>query len=203
MSLWAIVPVKALDKSKSRLSSVLDPDERIELSTDMLTQTLRVLSEIPEIERTLVVSADPEALALAGAYGAQALEEQGSPELNQALEQATAFAREAQVDAVLILPADLPAIQVADVEALVRQAHDPPVVAISPDRRRTGTNALLIAPPGTLKYAFGPDSFIHHVRRAEAAHARIEVVDLPALRLDLDVPEDLEIFRDRYALIKE
>jgi len=203
LSLWGIVPVKALDESKSRLRGVLTPDQRVELSREMLLHTLQVLLEIPEVERTLVVSADPKVLALAREHGAEALEERGSPELNKALSQATALAQDSNVKAVLVLPADLPLIQATDVRALIELTQDPPVVIISPDRTHSGTNALLVAPLGKLEYAFGPDSYNHHVRRAEAAGARIEIIELPALGLDLDAPEDLEIYRNRFALIKE
>ncbi|MFQ5924069.1 MAG: 2-phospho-L-lactate guanylyltransferase [Anaerolineales bacterium] len=203
MSLWGIIPVKALDESKSRLQGVLAPDQRVRLSREMLLHTLQVLSGIPEVERTLVVSADSNVLRLAHAHGAQALEERGSPSLNKALDQATALAEKARVKAVLVLPADLPLIQAADVRSLIARAQDPPVIVISPDRKRNGTNALLVAPSGTLEYAFGPDSFNRHVRRTEASGARIEIIELPALALDLDAPEDLEIYQDRFALIKE
>ncbi len=203
MSLWAIVPVKALHESKSRLRDVLTPVGRVELTREMLLNTLRELAEVREIERTLVVSADSTVLALARERGAEVIEERGPPSLNKALSQATAVASEMRAEAVLILPADLPLLQAADVRDLIGRAHDPPVVVVSPDRKRSGTNALLMAPPGTIKYGFGPDSFERHVRSAEASGARVEIIELPNLGLDLDAPEDLEIYRDRIALIEE
>jgi 2-phospho-L-lactate guanylyltransferase len=169
----------------------------------MLLNTLQVLAEVPEIERTLVVSADSSVLALARESGAEVVEERGSPSLNKALNQATAIASERRAEAVLILPADLPLLKAADVLDLIVRAHDPPVVVVSPDRKRNGTNALFVAPPGTIEYEFGPDSFEHHVRSAEASGARVEIIELPTIALDLDAPEDLEIYQDRIALIKE
>ena len=203
MSLWAIVPVKALHESKSRLRDVLTPVARVELTREMLLNTLQVLAELPEIERTLVVSADSSVLALARESGAEVVDERGSPSLNKALNQATAIASERRAEAVLILPADLPLLKAADVLDLIVRAHDPPVVVVSPDRKRNGTNALFVAPPGTIEYEFGPDSFEHHVRSAEASGARVEIIELPTIALDLDAPEDLEIYQDRIALIKE
>jgi len=203
LRLWSIVPVKALDESKSRLKGVLTPNQRSELSREMLLHTLRVLAEVSEVERTMVVSADPKVLALAEGHGAAALEESGSPALNKALNQATVVARDSGVEAVLILPADLPLIRATDVNALIDHAQDPPVIVISPDRRRSGTNALLVGPPDTIEYAFGPRSYDRHVRQAESVGARIEILDLPELGLDVDVPEDLEIYQDRVALVKE
>jgi 2-phospho-L-lactate guanylyltransferase len=203
LSLWAIVPVKALHESKSRLREVLTPDQRLDLSREMLLNTLQVLAELTEIERTLVVSADSTVLALARERGAEIVKEHGSPSLNKALRQATAIASERQAEAVLVLPADLPLLQAAEVREVIGLAHDPPVVVVSPDRKRSGTNALLVAPPSTIEYEFGPDSFERHIQRAEASGARVEIIELPTLGLDLDAPEDLEIYQDRIALIKE
>ena len=203
MSLWAIVPVKALHESKSRLSEVLTKEQRAELTREMLLNTLHELAEVPEIERTLVVSADSTALTLAQELGAEVIEERGPPSLNKALSQATTIASEMQAEAVLVLPADLPLLQAADVRDLIGRAHDPPVIVVSPDRKRSGTNALLMAPSGAIRYGFGPDSFERHVRSAEASGARVEIIELPNLGLDLDAPEDLEIYKDRVTLIGE
>jgi 2-phospho-L-lactate guanylyltransferase len=66
-------------------------------------------------------------------------------------------------------------------------------VVIAPDRREEGTNALLICPAGLIEYDFGPGSFKRHCERARQAGAKLEVVNLPSLSLDLDLPEDLEM----------
>jgi len=93
---------------------------------------------------------------------------------------------------VLVLPADLPLMTREDILALIERATEPPVVVIAPDRREEGTNALLICPAGLIEYDFGIGSFQRHCERARQANARLEVVTLPSLGLDLDLPEDLE-----------
>ncbi len=193
MTVWAIVPVKPLRRSKSRLAEVLSSEERASLSQDLLVHTLQVLASVPQVERTLVVSRDPRALAVARDHGARTVAERGTPHLNAALVRATLVARGYGVSAVLVLPADLPLLQVEDVEKLISLAHDPPVLVIAPDRHGSGTNALLCAPAGLIEYDFGVDSFTRHVARAEKANARIEVCELSGLGLDLDAPEDLEM----------
>lgn len=191
MTLWAIVPVKPLRRAKSRLSGVLSREDRSELSQRMLTHTLEVLADIPSIERTLVVSRDSRVLAVARKLGARTVSERGSGQLNRALVRATLVARRYSVSGVLVLPADLPLLTREDVETLIAKASDPPVVVIAPDRRRSGTNALLSSPPGLIEYAFGPQSFPSHLERARAAGARLEICELPSLALDLDIPDDL------------
>lgn len=195
MTLWAIVPVKPLRRSKSRLSGVMSVDERAILSRELLTHTLEVLRDVPEVEHTLVISRDSMALSVARDFGARTVQENGTPELNRALIRATLVARGYGVSRVLILPADLPLIARDDVERLLAMAQDPPVVVVAPDRHGTGTNALLSSPPGLIEYDFGPNSFQRHIARAKSSGARLEVCELPALALDVDLPEDLEILR--------
>jgi 2-phospho-L-lactate guanylyltransferase len=193
MTIWAIVPVKPLRRGKSRLAGTLSEDERTHLNQLLLEHTLKTLTELREIEQILVVSRDPAALALAREHGARTVREAGSPKLNTALKRATVVAQLYATRGVLVLPADLPLITREDILALVERAKKPPVVVIAPDRHEEGTNALLICPAGLIEYDFGLGSFRRHCERAQQAGARLEVVNLPSLGLDLDLPEDLEM----------
>ena len=193
MTLWAIVPVKPLRRGKSRLSSVLSQEERATLNTRLLAHTLDTLTEIPEIEHILVISRDQAALALARDHGARTVQENGAPQLNLALARATIVAKNYATRGVLVVPADLPLITPEDVQVMLAHATDPPVVVLAPDRHRQGTNALLVCPVGVIDYDFGPGSFQRHCARAKQAGARLEIVDLPSLALDVDLPEDLEM----------
>jgi 2-phospho-L-lactate guanylyltransferase len=148
-----------------------------------------------ELEEVLVISRDPQALTLARQCGARTVREDGQPELNTALKRATVIAQVYATRGVLVLPADLPLVRREDVLTLIDHASDPPVVVIAPDRHGTGTNALLISPSGLIEYDFGENSFQRHCERVKQAGARLEIVDLPTLGLDLDIPEDLELVR--------
>ena len=193
MTLWAIVPVKPLRRGKSRLAPALSEDERANLNEELLAHTLQTLSELNELEQALVVSRDPHALAIARNYGARTVREDGAPHLNTALTRATVVAQLHRTSGVLVLPVDLPLLSSDDVRALLNLAADPPVVVIAPDRHEKGTNALLISPAGLIEYDFGEDSFQRHCERAKQAGTRLEIVKLPSLGLDLDLPEDLEL----------
>jgi 2-phospho-L-lactate guanylyltransferase len=203
MTVWAIVPVKPLLRSKSRLAPVLSDEERAELSQRLLLHTLDVLAQVPSVERTLVVSRDPKALAVAREKGARTVMERGTPELNRALVRATVVAKGYGVSTVLILPADLPLIRMEDVDRLLAMALDPPVIVVAPDRHGTGTNALLTSPPGLIEYDFGPESYLRHQERAKAARVRLEVCSIPAFQLDVDEPEDLELLEHELQSLPE
>ncbi len=196
MTLWAIVPVKPLRRGKSRLAGTLSEDERTHLNQLLLEHTLKTLTDLKEIEQILVVSRDPAALSLAREHGARTVREAaGPPQLNTALARATVVAQVYATRGVLVLPADLPLMTRDDILALLERASEPPVVVIAPDRREEGTNALLICPAGLIEYDFGPGSYQRHCERAREKGARLEVVSLPSLALDLDLPEDLEEIR--------
>jgi len=196
MTFWAIVPVKPLGRGKSRLAGVLTQEERLDLNSQLLTHTVDILRDIPEIEHVLVVSRDQSALSLARAHGARTVQEKGAPELNIALTRATMVAKSYTTRGVLIIPSDLPMITKEDVYAMLERVQDPPVVVVAPDRRKQGTNALLVCPAGLIEYDYGPNSFERHCQGALQAGARLEICELPSLALDMDLPEDLDLVSD-------
>ena len=195
MTLWAIVPVKPLRRGKSRLSGVLTEEERTFLNFSMLGNTMKALSGVKAIDKILVISRDPAALTLAREFGARTVQEDSTSELNLALQRATVVAQMYSAQSVLILPADLPLITPERIQALIDRACKPPMIVITPDRRREGTNALLMNPVGLISYVYGASSFQRHIDQAMRYRVRVEIYEDPALGLDLDVPEDLDLLR--------
>lgn len=188
MSVYAVVPVKDLREAKSRLSSVLDPEVRADLALRMLRRVISALREAG-VENVCVVSPDETVLELAAGSGATPLMQEDSG-LNSALEQGRRWAMEAGATVLLILPADLPLLEPSDVRALLDEAGGRQPVSISPDGEGSGTNALLLRPPGGLPFLFGLDSFIRHLRAAEERGLGVRVVERPGLAFDLDTVED-------------
>jgi len=189
----AVVPVKPLRRGKSRLANVLTVGERTQLNRYLFTHTLEVLQQVPAIERTLVVSRDSAALALARDHGAHTLQEQSNSQLNLALKRATMMLRASGVGALLILPADLPLLTPEDVRALLDALPPAPGVALAPNATGKGTNGLAVRPPGAIEYAYGPNSFTRHLTLAQKAGAAVAVINRPGLARDLDWPEDLHL----------
>ena len=200
MALWAIVPVKPLRRGKSRLAKVISAEERAELNQYLLEHTIQVLSTIDEIEHILVISRDTEALALARDLGARTVQEYGSPGLNTALARAVAIATSYGSCGILIIPADLPRLDADDLKRILVHRKQPPVVVIAPDRKKEGTNALLVCPPDLIEFRYGPGSFEKHCQAAKEADIRLEICDLASLELDLDEPEDLALLEPEFRI---
>ena len=198
MALWAIVPVKPLRRGKSRLAKVISAEERADLNQYLLEHTIQVLSTIEEIENILVISRDTEALAMARDLGARTVQEYGSPGLNTALTRAVEIAKSYGTCGILIIPADLPRLDADDLRRILVHRKKPPVVVIAPDRKKEGTNALLVCPPDLIEFSYGPDSFTKHCQAAKEEGIRLEICDLASLELDLDEPEDLALIEAEF-----
>jgi 2-phospho-L-lactate guanylyltransferase len=183
---WAILPVKPFGEAKSRLSSVLSGAQRAELARQLMLGTLASLQGAPGVDRVLVVSQDADALRLAAERGVEAHVETGAG-LNAALSQARAVAMAGGAERMLVLASDLPCVSSQEIEAMLRE--DAPVV-IAPDRRRHGTNALLLSPPDAIDFAFGEGSLARHIELARAAGLEPPQVSLAGLEFDIDLPED-------------
>jgi 2-phospho-L-lactate guanylyltransferase len=196
---WALVPIRGLETAKTRLGENLDAEERVQLVTRLLRQTLIATRDARRIDGTIVVTMDPAAAGIAKELRAVGLVER-APGLNEAIEAARSLAIARGATAIVVLPADLPSVAAGSVDDLVARASRAEtassdaspsrVVALVPDRHGQGTNALLVSPPGAIAPAFGGESRATHERAAIAAGARYIELDGP-LSLDLDTPADL------------
>ncbi|HUG30950.1 MAG TPA: 2-phospho-L-lactate guanylyltransferase [Candidatus Limnocylindria bacterium] len=115
---WALVPIRGLESAKTRLGGDLDAEERRDLVVDLLRRTLRATRDARRIAGTIVVTMDPDAAGIARDHRAIGLVER-APGLNGAITAARSVAVARGATAVLILPADLPAIDAAAVDAVV------------------------------------------------------------------------------------
>ncbi|NJL92754.1 MAG: 2-phospho-L-lactate guanylyltransferase [Anaerolineae bacterium] len=197
MSVWAIVPIKPLNRAKSRLAVVLTPEQRERLALGMLLHNLHILGQVSSISGVLVISRDMKALAAARALpGVQTLQESGTPELNAALRRASTMLVSWGAKAVLILPADIPLLAREDVEQLITLGRYDNSLVIAPDAQRDGTNAILSRPAQLIDYSFGVGSYARHIQAGELAGAEVHTYVSERLALDVDTPEDLRAYED-------
>jgi 2-phospho-L-lactate guanylyltransferase len=192
LSVWAIIPVKPLGRAKSRLAPVLTPEQRFAFAEALLRNTLLKVLDVPEVVGCLVVSRDNYVLSLSRDLGAYTVLESSAQELNGALLRATKVISAWNTDGVVILPADIPLINVDDLTYVIGATRQPQSVVIVPDRQRQGTNTLVVRPPGLFHYDFGLNSFDKHLALAQQVTQNVIICERPALMLDLDTPDDLQ-----------
>jgi len=185
----AVVPVKDLRGTKSRLAPVLNPGARAGLTLYMMGRVVAALREAG-VEDVCVVSPDRIVLNEAQRRGATPLIQE-SRGLNPALEEGRRRVLDLGASTLLVLPADLPLLDAEDVRAVLEEAGEGSSVVISPDGAHFGTNALLIQPPDILPFAFGPDSFEAHLGAARRRGLDVRVCERTHLAFDLDTAGDL------------
>jgi 2-phospho-L-lactate/phosphoenolpyruvate guanylyltransferase len=196
----AIIPVKPLRESKTRLAHLLSPAARAELMSCLLARTLQTVGQTA-VSQIIVVSGDEAVLRQARAAGVTTLREERPFSLNAAVSQARDQAMQQGADRVLILPADLPLVQTADITALLDSARswsDTPLMVICGDETAQGTNALLLTPPAPFTFHFGPDSFARHCAEAEENGRVVWVVNGRSLQFDLDTEADWRRLHNNY-----
>ena len=191
MTTVAVLPIKRYAQAKSRLGDV---PGRTGLAESMADAVLDALCAAVTLAHVLVVTADPDAAAHARAAGAEVVEEGELLGHSRAARLGVERARELAATRVLLVPGDCPLLRSEDVDALVER-HPGPGVVVVPDRHGTGTNALLLSPPDAIGPAFGEGSRHRHERLAQEAGVPWVVDEVPALLLDVDTAEDLEVVR--------
>jgi 2-phospho-L-lactate/phosphoenolpyruvate guanylyltransferase len=192
MRTLAIVPIKSFDVAKQRLSQSLAIGARRSLVQAMFSDVLGALRRVEGIEAIAVVTGDISARTVAAGDRMILLEDDLNAGQSEATQIGIRFAAEQGYERVLLVPGDTPLLQPPDLDdLLLRCERDAIGVAIVPDRHGTGTNGLLIAPPGIFDPSFGPGSLERHLAQARERALAHRVEALPSLEHDVDTPGDL------------
>jgi 2-phospho-L-lactate guanylyltransferase len=186
----AAVPVKDLENAKQRLVPVLSPEERRALARTMLEDVLDALWEA-SLDHVLVVTRDPEVIALARQHHASVLEEPENRGHTEAVALAQRMAADTGAQRFLTIPGDVPQVTPQEIAALVAAASAGPGVVFVPSRSGFGTNGVLLSPPDLMRLKFGEPSFANHLIAARRGGLDPVILSLPGLGLDIDGPEDL------------
>jgi 2-phospho-L-lactate guanylyltransferase len=191
MGVWAVVPVKELDRAKERLAPVLPPERRRALMLAMLEDVLTALAATTGLSGLAVVTVDAAARRLAARYGARIIETGARDGHSGAVAGAARLLAVDGCSGMLTLPGDIPLVTPAEITQLLAAHRPAPAFTIAPSRDERGSNAIICSPPDAVPLRFGEDSFFPHLRAAEACGIRPTVLRLPGIALDVDTPEDL------------
>lgn len=186
--LCAVVPVKGLAHSKSRLVPDLGRESARSLVLAMMQDAVAALREVAELDRVVVLTPDPEVAAAARQVGGEVLLRPDAG-LSSAVDAAAAELTPGPEDALLVVLGDLPKVEAAEIRMLLA-ALPGRGVALAPTRDG-GTSALLRRPARVIAAGFGPDSARVHRERAEAAGVPLVVLGLESLATDVDHLSDL------------
>jgi len=193
---YVVVPVKRLWDTKSRLSSILYPDERVTLTLLMLEHVVTTLRSSEQVFKVIIVTPDEKFVRFADEFGVESLVSD-SGDLNIDLENAVAWCSRSGAESVLITLADLPALLSEDVRNILEPTDRSPYAVISPSTDG-GTNILFLHPSSLIKPSFGVGSFERHLLLLRSAGAAVRIYRSIGTQLDIDTPEDVrELLRGK------
>ncbi len=178
-----VIPAKGIRNSKSRLATLLQPED-----VWLLVQTMldAVLDATSGWEARFVVTDDEEAASIALEAGCKVVREKGTG-LNDAVSVGLREAIAAGSSVALVLPSDLPLIEEGDVTELFAAETQVAIVQAEDG----GTNALRLRPPTAITPQFGTGSAKRHLESAQAAGLSCQTLSIPRLALDIDDMNDL------------
>jgi 2-phospho-L-lactate/phosphoenolpyruvate guanylyltransferase len=205
MKTFAIVPVKRFENAKTRLSSMLDTEDRIRLSSLMLEDTLQILSVAPPLTQVIIVSADKRADEIATKHGAKFLPEEKEKGVNSAVALADIYCIEKEAaDATIVIPHDLPLLDSIVISKACELAEkESTCIVICPSVRYDGTNMLLRKPPSVIGTFYETDSYNMHVRTAIKLGIPVKPLLSKSLMYDIDTPEDaLQLIKEENVAAK-
>jgi len=185
-----LVPIKNTSSAKQRLAGILDQPSRTQLAQAMLTDVLTTLHQWTNRPSVGIVTSDPFAAQLSQRYEFEVIPDPDNPGETGAIEMATQVCVERGEESTLVIPADIPLIEVWELEEIFKRAPAKGSVLVPAGDGR-GTNAALRRPANLFRLRFGNDSFKPHHAAAQATGKSCVVLNLPGIAVDVDNPPDL------------
>ena len=185
-----LIPVKAFDQAKVRLSAALDRGDRARLARRMATRVVHAQGDTP----VAVCCDDSSVSEWAESVGAMVIWCPGTG-LNGAVQQGMAELQDRGFRSVAIAHSDLPLVVRLD------RLMGWPGVTIVPDRHRSGTNVMALPTSIDFRFQYGVGSFAAHVREAVRRGCGLRIVHDADLGWDVDDPDDLDLPADLLATL--
>lgn len=185
---WSlVVPVKMLERAKSRMAAAAGP-HRPALALAVAVDTVTAALRCELVRSVVVVTDDPLAARELASIGAVVVPDEPGSGLNPALSHGCVLARRAfPGSGVGAMSADLPALRPAELSRVLTEAAMAQW-ALVPDALGVGTTLYTARPGAAFSPAFGADSRARH----RAAGAReLDLPDIASVRQDVDTPDDL------------
>src|SRR5467141_4564947 len=192
---WAVIPVKGLIESKTRLSTHLQGDKRRILVEALLEDVLSAIVRSKVYGTIMVVSPDENVGSRIKSREVSLLKQTGIG-LNRAVEQANRLATLGHARSLTTVLADIPLVEPGDFKEIVGLGSPSRRVAIAPSMKG-GTNVMLTSPPGAISPSYGRWSYSKHLRRAQISGLNAYSISNSRISFDIDTVSDVMELRRR------
>ena len=194
--MWAIIPINEFSRSFTRLSSLLDLEQRMELAKNLSSRLIQILLAVDEVEKIVLFTCEknwPDEMQ----HSKLVLrKDEDKKPLKQKIDSVADWAYGLGAKKMMYLSIDLPLVEKKDITQII-DSHKHGLTLVQA-KKDGGTNALIADLPRKINFQFGADSFRKHLEAAKLEKLKTNIQSAEGLSFDLDDHDDWEFLIKYY-----
>ena len=194
--MWAIIPINEFSRSFTRLSPVLDLEQRMELAKNLSSRLIQILLAVDEVEKIVLFTCEknwPDEMQ----HSKLVLrKDEDKKPLKQKIDSVADWAYGLGAKKMMYLSIDLPLVEKKDITQII-DSHKHGLTLVQA-KKDGGTNALIADLPRKINFQFGADSFRKHLEAAKLEKLKTNIQSAEGLSFDLDDHDDWEFLIKYY-----
>ena len=194
--MWAIIPINEFSRSFTRLSSVLDLEQRMELAKNLSSRLIQILLTVDEVEKIVLFTCEKNWPGELQHSKLVLRKDEDKKPLKQKIDSVADWAYELGAKKMMYLSIDLPIVEKKDITQII-DSHKHGLTLVQA-KKDGGTNALIADLPRKINFQFGADSFRKHLEAAKLEKLKTNIQSAEGLSFDLDDHDDWEFLIKYY-----
>ncbi len=194
--MWAIIPINEFSRSFTRLSSVLDLEQRMELAKNLSSRLIQILLTVDEVEKIVLFTCEKNWPGELQHSKLVLRKDEDKKPLKQKIDSVADWAYGSGAKKMMYLSIDLPIVEKKDIKQII-DSHKHGLTLVQA-KKDGGTNALIADLPRKINFQFGADSFRKHLEAAKLEKLKTNIQSTEGLSFDLDDHDDWEFLIKYY-----
>ncbi len=194
--MWAIIPINEFSRSFTRLSSVLDLEQRMELAKNLSSRLIQILLAVDEVEKIVLFTCEKNWPGEMQHSKLVLRKDEDKKPLKQKIDSVADWAYGSGAKKMMYLSIDLPIVEKKDITQII-DSHKHGLTLVQA-KKDGGTNALIADLPRKINFQFGADSFRKHLEAAKLEKLKTNIQSTEGLSFDLDDHDDWEFLIKYY-----
>ncbi|MCH2652579.1 MAG: 2-phospho-L-lactate guanylyltransferase [Gammaproteobacteria bacterium] len=194
--MWAIIPINEFSRSFTRLSSVLDLEQRMELAKNLSSRLIQILLAVDEVEKIVLFTCEKNWPGELQHSKLVLRKDEDKKPLKQKIDSVADWAYGSGAKKMMYLSIDLPIVEKKDITQII-DSHKHGLTLVQA-KKDGGTNALIADLPRKINFQFGADSFRKHLEAAKLEKLKTNIQSAEGLSFDLDDHDDWEFLIKYY-----
>ena len=194
--MWAIIPINEFSRSFTRLSSVLDLEQRMELAKNLSSRLIQILLTVDEVEKIVLFTCEKNWPGELQHSKLVLRKDEDKKPLKQKIDSVADWAYGSGAKKMMYLSIALPIVEKKDITQII-DSHKHGLTLVQA-KKDGGTNALIADLPRKINFQFGADSFRKHLEAAKLEKLKTNIQSAEGLSFDLDDHDDWEFLIKYY-----